>query len=276
MVVFPNAKINLGLRVVAKRSDGYHDLDTVFYPIPLTDILELITNKESNQPEFSFASSGLTIPGGRDQNLCYKAYQLLKKDHPGLPPIKVHLHKQIPMGAGLGGGSSDGAFMLTLLNEQYGLQLSNEQLKEYALQLGSDCPFFINNQPCAATGRGEIMKNIEISLKGYHLVLVCPGIHVSTKEAFQNIVPHVANPTCEEAVMQPLNEWKNTLINDFETPVFSLYPAIGQIKKKLYENGAAYASMTGTGSTVYGIFDQAPTLDNIFPSHYQIIHNFVS
>ena len=276
MVVFPNAKINLGLRVVSKRSDGYHDLDTVFYPIPVTDILELITNRELNQPEFSFASTGLSIPGGIDQNLCYKAYQLLKKDHPDLPAIQVHLHKLIPMGAGLGGGSSDGAFMLTLLNEQYGLQLSNEQLKEYALQLGSDCPFFINNQPCAATGRGEIMKNIDLTLKGYHLVLVCPGIHVSTKEAFHNIVPHAANPTCEELVKKPLSEWKSTLINDFEVPVFSLYPAIGEIKKMLYDKGAIYASMTGTGSTVYGIFEQEPDLENIFPSHYQIICKFVS
>jgi 4-diphosphocytidyl-2-C-methyl-D-erythritol kinase len=276
MVVFPNAKINLGLRVVSKRSDGYHDLDTVFYPIPVTDILELITNRELNQPEFSFASTGLSIPGGIDQNLCYKAYQLLKKDHPDLPAIQVHLHKLIPMGAGLGGGSSDGAFMLTLLNEQYGLQLSNEQLKEYALQLGSDCPFFINNQPCAATGRGEIMKNIDLTLKGYHLVLVCPGIHVSTKEAFHNIVPHAANPTCEELVKKPLSEWKSTLINDFEIPVFSLYPAIGEIKKMLYDKGAIYASMTGTGSTVYGIFEREPDLENIFPSHYQIISKFVS
>jgi 4-diphosphocytidyl-2-C-methyl-D-erythritol kinase len=276
MIVFPNAKINLGLRVVSKRSDGYHDLDTVFYPIPVTDILELITNKESDPSAFSFTSSGLPIPGETDQNLCYKAYQLLKKDHPALPSIKVHLHKQIPMGAGLGGGSSDGAFMLTLLNEQFGLQLSNDALQDYALQLGSDCPFFINNQPCSATGRGELMKNIELSLKGYHLVLVCPGIHVSTKEAFHNIVPHAASPTCEELVLKPLLEWKSTLINDFEVPVFKLYPAIGEIKKTLYEKGAVYASMTGTGSTVYGIFDHAPELENIFPSHYQIIHKFVS
>ena len=276
MVVFPNAKINLGLRVVSKRSDGYHNLDTVFYPIPVTDILEIITNRELNQPEFSFASTGLSIPGETDQNLCYKAYLLLKKDHPDLPSIKVHLHKLIPMGAGLGGGSSDGAFMLTLLNEQFGLQLNHERLKEYALQLGSDCPFFINNQPCSATGRGEIMKNIDLTLKGYHLVLVCPGIHVSTKEAFHNIVPHAANPTCEELVKKPLSEWKSTLINDFEVPVFRLYPAIGEIKKKFYDKGAIYASMTGTGSTVYGIFEQEPELENIFPSHYQIISKFVS
>ena len=276
MVIFPNAKINLGLRVVSKRSDGYHDLDTVFYPIPVTDILELISNKETHQSEFSFSSSGLEIPGGADQNLCYKAYQLLKKDHPDLPSIKVYLHKQIPMGAGLGGGSSDGAFMLTLLNEQYGLQLSKEKLKEYALQLGSDCPFFINNQPCSATGRGEIMNNIDLSLKGYHLVLVCPGIHVSTKEAFHNIVPQAASLTCEVLVKQPLSEWKSTLINDFEVPVFSSYPAIGEIKKMLYDKGAIYASMTGTGSTVYGIFDHETELGNIFPSHYQIIHKFVS
>ena len=268
MVVFPNAKINLGLRVKGKRPDGYHELDTVFFPVPLTDILELITDP-SAEGGFAFSQTGLSIPGDIHNNLCYKAYQLLKKDHPSLPSVKVQLHKLIPMGAGMGGGSSDGAFMLRLINEKYNLQLNDEALKAYALKLGSDCPFFINNQPCHARGRGELMEPIQVNLLNKTLVLVCPGIHISTAEAFANISLSPDAPSSASIVTSPLENWKDQLVNDFEGTVFPLYPELKAIKEKLYENGAFYAAMSGSGSTIFGIFDkELPALQ--WPSHYQV------
>jgi 4-diphosphocytidyl-2-C-methyl-D-erythritol kinase len=268
MVVFPNAKINLGLRVKAKRDDGYHELDTVFFPIPLTDVLEVITDP-SLENGFAFSQTGLSIPGDASNNLCSRAYALLKKDHPSIPSVKVHLHKLIPMGAGMGGGSSDGAFMLRLINEKYNLDLDNEALKAYALKLGSDCPFFIYNQPCHARGRGELMDPIKVDLKNKTLVLVCPGIHISTAEAFANIRLSPNAPSTASIVMNPLETWKEHLINDFEHTVFPFHPELKEIKERLYENGAVYAAMSGSGSTIYGIFnDKAPVMT--WPSHYQV------
>lgn len=270
MIYFPNAKVNLGLRVTSRREDGYHDLDTVFFPVPLNDVLEVITQSVTTADAVTFTHSGIPIPGDESSNLCIKAYQLLKKDHPTLPPIFLHLHKHIPMGAGLGGGSSDGAFMLKLLNDKYKLGLGEDQLQAYALQLGSDCPFFIINQPVQATGRGEIMQPITCSLSSKTMVLVCPGIHVSTADAFRKITLSPNAPSCDSIVERPIQEWKEKLINDFEAPVFSAFPEIATIKEKLYDAGAVYASMTGTGSTVYGIFETSPAIKNLFPAHYQL------
>lgn len=249
MVTFPNCKINLGLNVISKRNDGYHDLETVFYPVAIRDALEIIQSGN-----FEFHLSGLPVSGTEDDNLCVKAYRLLKADFPALPSINAHLHKCIPMGAGLGGGSSDGAYMLKLLNKKFHLRLSNEQLTNYALQLGSDCPFFILNTPCFATGRGENLQPVRLDLSAYKLVLVNPGIHVSTKAAFSNLIPAHPEKSIKQIIQQHVETWKTYLMNDFEKSVFKQYEEIGWIKQELYSAGAVYAAMTGTGSTVYGIF----------------------
>lgn len=269
MVVFPNAKINLGLRVKAKRQDGYHELDTVFMPVPLHDVLEVVRQQEDSQQEFTFTQTGLPIPGDLNSNLCFKAYSILKKEHPDLPSIKVHLHKIIPMGAGMGGGSSDGAFMLKMLNEKFNLEMGQSTLKQYALQLGSDCPFFIENTCCSATGRGEILDPITLDLKGKQLILVCPGIHVSTAQAFANIRLSPNATSSKEIVQKPLQEWKGILKNDFEETVFGLHPELKKIKDELYDMGATYAAMSGSGSTLFGIFsDEVPSKK--WPEHYQV------
>lgn len=263
MVLFPNCKINLGLNVISKRADGYHDLETVFYPIALKDALEVIQANET-----SFHLSGLQVEGDADDNLCLKAYGLLKRDFNDLPPVSIHLHKAIPMGAGLGGGSADGAFMLTLLNKKFQLHLSEQQLIDYALQLGSDCPFFIINKPRFATGRGENLSPVQIDLSGYKIVLVHPGIHISTKEAFSNLLPAIPLKRIPEIIKQPISTWKDELINDFEKNVFVQFPAIKEIKDRLYAEGALYASMTGSGSTVFGIFEAGAEVNVTFPTDY--------
>jgi 4-diphosphocytidyl-2-C-methyl-D-erythritol kinase len=267
VVVFPNCKINLGLNIVRKRNDGFHDIETVFYPIALQDALETIkidTVKESIQ----FTTSGETIKGKAEDNLCIKAYQLLKKDFPQIHDIKMHLHKTIPAGAGLGGGSSDGAFTLKLLNQKFDLGLSTEKLMEYALQLGSDCPFFIINKPCFATGRGELLESIKLDLSAYKLVIVNPGIHVNTTEAFSLINPVIQSKSINQTIQQPIKTWKDELKNDFEEPVFKKYPEIKNIKDYFYKAEDIYASMTGSGSTVYGIFAKDKTIEFSFPSNY--------
>ncbi len=254
MVVFPNCKINLGLHITGKRPDGYHELETVFYPVQLRDALEIVHATTEEPEDIRFTTSGLSIPGNSASNLCVKAYQLLKKDFPELPPIQMHLHKVIPMGAGLGGGSSDGAFALKLLNEKFQLQLNQDQLLHYAAQLGSDCPFFILNRPCYGTGRGEILEPIELNLSGHRFVLIHPGIHVSTKWAFEQLTPAKAPRPITEILQQSLSEWKRELVNDFEAPILRAYPEIASIKRALYDDGAVYASMSGSGSTVFGIY----------------------
>jgi len=277
VIVFPNCKINLGLRILRKRADGYHDLETVFYPLPLYDILEVIRDSGhgirdagNNQKKsfLQFSNSGLSINGNPDDNLCIKAYNLLKKDFPQLAGIQMHLHKAIPAGAGLGGGSADAAFTLRLLNEKYNLNLSSDQLISYALQLGSDCPFFIINKPCFATGRGEILEPTAIDLSSYKFIIVNPGIHISTANAFSGITPALPIKSVKEIIQQPIETWKNELVNDFENPVFSQHSEIGAIKKKLYDGGALYASMSGTGSTIYGIFEKNSGMKFNFPFNY--------
>jgi 4-diphosphocytidyl-2-C-methyl-D-erythritol kinase len=268
MLFFPNAKINLGLRVVRKREDGYHDIETVFYPIKgLRDALEIVHGNTDTPVDFNM--TGLPVQGDVQQNLCVKAYTLLKQDFPSLPSIQMHLHKTIPMGAGLGGGSADGAFTLRLLNQQFQLGLTQDQLIQYALQLGSDCPFFILNQPCFATGRGEIMTPIALDLSAYKFVLINPGIHVPTGWAFAQLKPATPAISCEEIVMQDPTTWQDRLINDFEPTVMETYSAIRKLKEQLYASGAVYVSMTGTGSTVYGMFKKETDLSSLsFPSEY--------
>ena len=265
MVLFPNSKINLGLNIIGKRSDGYHDLETVFYPIGLKDAIEVI-----EKPVFQFATSGSAINGNDNTNLCVKAYDLLKKEFPKLPPIQLHLHKAIPIGAGLGGGSADGAFTLKALNKKFRLELSQKQLIDYSSQLGSDCPFFIINKPCYAEGRGEILEEIELDLSGYKFILVHPGIHISTAWAFANINPGKPIMRIKEIIKKPPALWKHELKNDFEEPVFNKYPEIKKIKDDLYSAGAVYAAMSGSGSSVYSIFDKTNNFSLSLPDKYFI------
>ncbi|MEM6643079.1 MAG: 4-(cytidine 5'-diphospho)-2-C-methyl-D-erythritol kinase [Bacteroidota bacterium] len=248
MIAFPNAKINLGLNVVKKREDGFHDIESCFYPIPWQDCLEVI-----KADEFSFHSYGLTIPGDWKSNLCVQAYQLLQEAY-HIPPVEIHLLKQIPMGAGLGGGSSDGAWTLKLLNGLFELGLSDESLESLALKLGSDCPFFIRNQAALAKGKGEFLTPIDLNLTGYYLGIKNPGIHISTAEAYAGVLPKLPKQLCEDILNAPVNNWKNLLTNDFEQSVFKNHPEIEAIKGAMYSAGAIYASMTGSGSTVFGIF----------------------
>jgi len=259
VISFPNAKINLGLNIIRKRADGYHDLETCFYPLQINDVVEVIQqNITSDSASVIFSSSGLLIDGDEQNNLCIKAYQLLKKDFPALPAIKMHLHKNIPMGAGLGGGSADGACVLQLLNEKFNLQLSQQQLIDYALQLGSDCPFFIVNKPCFATSRGEQMELISLDLSAFKFLMVNPQIHVATGWAFKHIQPAVPATSIKTIIQQPIETWKAALINDFEEAVFKEYPSIHAIKNELYQMGAVYVSMSGSGSTLFGIFKKNP------------------
>ena len=263
MVSYPNCKINLGLNIVNKRDDGYHDIETVFFPTQLKDALEVIEKEK-----FKFSTSGFSIEGEPGKNLCVKAYHLLKKDFPQLPAVQMHLHKAIPMGAGLGGGSADGAFTLKLLNKKFELNLSEKQLISYSLELGSDCPFFILNKPCLATARGEILEPTELDLSEYQFLIVRPPIHISTAGAFSTIKTLKPVKSIKQIIQQPISTWKAELINDFEKPVFESHPEIKNIKEKLYDAGAIYASMSGSGSAVYGIFKKEKAISISFPDNY--------
>lgn len=260
MITFPNAKINLGLNIVEKRPDGYHNLETIFYPINLQDALE-VTRRENNDKEYTLHISGSPLEGEPEDNLVVKAYKLLKKDYPGLLPVDIHMYKHIPAGAGLGGGSSDAACMIKLLNDKFSLGLSTERMEEYAVKLGADCAFFIRNKPVFATGIGNLFEPVELSLKGYHIILIKPDIFVSTRDAFAEIKPVRPAVSLKEIVKQPMETWKNSMKNDFEDSVFKKFPEIAAIKDELYDLGAVYAAMSGSGSSVYGIF-KAP-IENV-------------
>lgn len=263
MIGFPNAKINLGLNVIERRADGYHNLETVFYPVTLSDILEILPGKS-----FHFEASGLALEGDPENNLVVRAYRLLNTAF-NLPPVNIFLHKVIPFGAGLGGGSSDAAHTLKLLNEMFELNLSNIQLNEYAVKLGADCPFFIENQPSFATGTGNILSPINIDLSEYQMVIVKPPFGVETVWAYQSITPRKPRKSISEIINQPIETWREELTNDFECTVFEKYPQIGSIKQALYDNGAVYASMSGSGSSVYGIFRKVPSdLASVFDPEY--------
>jgi len=261
MIQFPNCKINLGLSILEKRTDGFHSLETVFYPVALKDCLEIVLYKDSKNNTVEFTSSGNPIPGDISGNLCIKAYHLLKKDFPHITAVKIHLHKIIPMGAGLGGGSSDGAFTLIMLNDLFELKLTQAQLINYAAQLGSDCPFFILNQAAHATGRGEILQPIDIDLSNYTFALIHPGVPISTAWAFQQIKPGQKEKTIAAIIQAPIQTWKDHLINDFEKPVFGAHPNLQTIKNELYQQGAIYASLSGSGSTIFGIFPKGHRLE---------------
>ncbi|WP_395625381.1 4-(cytidine 5'-diphospho)-2-C-methyl-D-erythritol kinase [Daejeonella sp.] len=250
MIMFPNAKINIGLNVLSKREDGYHDLETIFYPIGLKDALEVVESEH-----LMFTSSGLDIPGDPMNNLCLKAYHLLSKNHK-LPPVHIHLHKHIPIGAGLGGGSSDASFFIKLMNDKFELGLEISKMEGYASQLGSDCAFFVQNKPAIAFGKGDELQNIEIDLSGFYMVLVMPHVQVSTAEAYRGVIPRATSNPLVDLIKLPIEEWKIFIKNDFEVSVFDQYPIIGDIKSKLYQSGALYASMSGSGSSVFGIFKE--------------------
>ena len=260
MITFPNAKINLGLNIVEKRPDGYHNLETIFYPINLQDALE-VTRRENNDKEYTLHISGSPLEGEPEDNLVVKAYKLLKKDYPGLLPVDIHMYKHIPAGAGLGGGSSDAACMKNVLEDKFLFGLNTERTEEYAVKLGADCAFFIRNKPVFATGIGNLFEPVELSLKGYHIILIKPDIFVSTRDAFAEIKPVRPAVSLKEIVKQPMETWKHSMKNDFEDSVFKKFPEIAAIKDELYDLGAVYAAMSGSGSSVYGIF-KAP-IENV-------------
>lgn len=271
MLVYPNAKINIGLRVTEKRRDGYHNIETAFYPVPLMDGLEITANRDADDPAAcQLRVQGAILDGGPQDNLVVRAYEMLRRDFPQqVQPVAIHLFKHIPTGAGLGGGSSDGAFTLKALNERFGLGLSDEQLDAYAARLGADCPFFLRNMPMLARGIGDLLEPLPLSLKGKSLVLVKPEISVSTREAYQGVTPREPETPLATLLARPIEAWAEGVVNDFEASVFALYPEIAAIKDRLYDLGAVYAAMSGSGSCVYGLFNQSVEyIDEIFAGYF--------
>lgn len=272
MITFPICKINLGLNVISKRTDGYHNIETVFYPIPLCDALEVkrMHNEFPSDVPCDLKVTGNAVDCDESDNLVIRAYHLLAHDYE-LPRIHVHLYKHIPSQAGLGGGSSDAAYMIRLLDERFRLNMGNAEMERYAAQLGSDCPFFITSAPAFATGRGEILQPADDetgNLHGYHLLLVHPSIAISTREAYAGITPRKPAKSCRDIVRQPIETWRDELHNDFEVPVFAIHPELAAIKQSLYDSGALYAQMTGSGSALFAIYREAPTIPSI--PHTQI------
>jgi 4-diphosphocytidyl-2-C-methyl-D-erythritol kinase len=252
MVVFPNAKINLGLSITEKRKDGFHNLESCFYPVQWIDALEVLPSDT-----IKFTSSGTVIPGNPEDNLCIKIYHILKNDF-DLPPIHLHLHKNIPIGAGLGGGSADAAFTIKLLNSLFDLKLSDDKMESYIRPLGSDCAFFIRNKPVFAYGKGDQFSTINVDLSGKHIVLLYPEVHISTKEAYSGVEPKIPEHSIKDILSGDIHTWKGRLKNDFEKSIFEKYPALLSLKNDLYKHGAVYASMSGSGSCLYGIYENKP------------------
>ena len=271
MITFPVAKINLGLNVVEKRADGYHNLQTVFYPVPIMDALEIVPMSDGfpSDVDCDLKVTNITIEGDEQRNLVVRAYQLLKADFPDLPRVHAHLWKGIPTQAGMGGGSSDCGYMIRLLNETFDMGLSSEQMQQYAARLGADCAFFIESRACYAEGIGERLQPIDLDLSGWHIGVVRPDIPVPTKEAFSRIHPHYPALNCRDVVKQPVETWSNRLTNDFEESVFVLHPEIGAVKEQLYKMGATYAAMSGSGSALFGLFkDEPDALRQTFPDMF--------
>lgn len=265
MLVFPNCKINLGLHVIRKRPDGYHDIETVFYPVSWCDALEIIETKNAGQP-FEWSQSGIKVDGRAEDNIIYKAWKIIASQKE-LPAIKVHLHKNIPMGAGLGGGSSNAAAFINALNQKFNLGYSHQEKIDLAAQLGSDCPFFINSSPTLATGKGDVFLGLQADLSAYYILLVYPNVHSNTKEGYDGLAPKQPQQDLRQLIeTQPISSWKDLLVNDFEPSIFKKYPAVEALKNGLYAAGALYACMSGSGSTVFGIFNKAPALN--FPPGY--------
>ncbi len=269
MVSFPNCKINIGLNITEKRDDGYHNLETIFYPIALKDAVEIISNKKVIH-EIALTTSGNQVAGNIEDNICIKAYHLLKKYFPQIPCIKMHLHKNIPMGAGMGGGSANASAVLQMLNTKFNLQINDDELIKYALHLGSDCPFFIINKPCFATGRGEVLQTVSINLSAYKILIINPGIHINTAAAFAQL--NASNFSSKGQILpfiNDINTWQKNIKNDFEKTVFALHPSIALIKETLYKHDAIYASLSGSGSTVFGIFKDKIDVNKLnFPANY--------
>ena len=271
MITFPLAKINLGLNVVERRPDGYHNLQTVFMPVPLTDALEVYEMDAAfpSEVDCDLKVTNIAVEGDEQRNLVVRAYNMLKAEFPQMPRVHAHLRKDIPTQAGMGGGSSDCAAMLLLLNRMFSLGLTQQQLIDRAAQLGADCPIFILNRPAYAEGIGEKLTPIELSLQDYYLAIVRPNIPVPTKEAFSRIKPHVPAKNCLDIVRQPIDTWRHELVNDFEESVFALHPEIGAVKQRLYDLGAVYAAMSGSGSALFGIFKKEPALEGEFQGMYK-------
>ncbi len=261
MIAFANAKINLGLFITGKRPDGYHNLESIFLPVSLADVLEIVPAEKEG---IHFASQGIQFGGEADDNLCVKAYHLLSQEF-NLGGVNAFLLKNIPVGAGLGGGSSDASFMLQLLNDQFELGLNVDQLRKYAAQLGSDCPFFIENKPAFVTGRGDVLESIDLKLSGTHVVIAYPGVHIGTAEAYKHITPKAPEIDLRNLNHQPKDEWQQYVKNDFEPYMIKTYPQIGMIKSVLAERGSYYTSMTGSGSAVFGLFESTPDIESLFP-----------
>ena len=261
MICFPNAKINLGLNIVGKRPDGYHDIETIFYPIPLNDALEIVPAERQ-----SFSQTGIPVDAPAEKNLVVKALDALKRRY-AIPELEIHLLKAIPFGAGLGGGSADAAFMLKLVNDCCGLRLTDDELEAIAATIGADCPFFIRDQPVFATGTGNVFEPIELSLRGYHLCLVKPDVAVSTAEAYARVTPAPPRVSLREIARRPVGEWREAMVNDFEPSVFARHPEIARVKERLYAEGALYAAMSGSGSSVFGLFERPTAIQErrLFP-----------
>ncbi|MEX0982157.1 MAG: 4-(cytidine 5'-diphospho)-2-C-methyl-D-erythritol kinase [Bacteroidales bacterium] len=265
MILFSNAKINIGLLILGKRADGFHDISTALIPIPLNDIIELNLADKSEE-EFSMEQSGIIIPGKLEDNLCYKSWNLFSKAA-GEIKVKMHLHKCIPVGAGLGGGSSNAVAVLIGLNKLTGNKLSRHDIHHIATQLGSDCTFFIENKPALAEGRGEILSNSPVSLEGFHMLLLNPGISINTAWAYKKVNPNKKREPLHTLLSKPIQTWKTTVSNDFESIVFKAYPEVASLKAELYMAGAIFTSMSGSGSTVYGLFEEEPDLDPGLKKH---------
>lgn len=258
MITFPKAKINFGLKITGKRPDGYHNIETIFYPVSICDALEFVIAPPDADSD-DLVVSGIDIKTGTEKNLVIRAIKKLRENF-SVPWLRIHLHKAIPTGAGLGGGSSDGVCMLKTIRRSFNLSISDEELLKYALELGSDCPFFLDPVPSFATGRGEVLTPVDPFLEKYHIVLLNPGIKINTRDAYINTAVSDQKSDFAKAVNADPKKWKHLVTNDFEDYVFKLYPQIGAIKKSLYSSGAIYSSMTGSGSTVYGLFRAKPVI----------------
>ena len=268
MITFPVAKINLGLNVVERRADGYHNLETVFYPVPIKDALELtmMNTQFPSALDCDIKITNMQVEGDESRNLVVRAYELLKQDFPQMPRVHAHLYKGIPTQAGMGGGSSDCAYTIRLLNDMFTLGLTDAQMTDYAARLGADCAFFILSRPAYAEGIGERLQAIDLDLSNYYIAVVRPDIPVPTREAFSLIKPHKPAKNCRDVVMQPIETWRKELVNDFDQSVFALHPEIGTIKQRLYDLGAVYAAMSGSGSAVFGLFSEAIKIGEHFPA----------
>lgn len=263
MITFPNAKINIGLNVLNKRPDGYHNIESLFYPIPLKDTLEIL----HTDGELTFTSSGIVLECDVEKNLVVKAFRLLQRKYT-LPNVSIHLHKNIPFGAGLGGGSADAAFALMMIDKMFSLNLTEVELIFYCSQIGADCPFFIKNTPCIAEGIGELLTPCDLDLKGKHLLLIKSGVEVPTVDAYKYVLPYDPNISLRTILKFPVVEWRSSVKNDFEPSVFKQYPSLSALKDELYQMGASYVSMSGSGSSVFGIFDQKPGINLTFVNHF--------